>query len=193
MILKLILLSLYILIPLIIFFKLFSMKHHRWVFLGAAAFAVFVAWYSGFTFHELGFRIDNILEADGYYYIAFFLSFGVAAYFKQNRYSVGYKKIMGKDINSYKGMWFVPAQEIIFRGVLFPLLLSFNISGFIAIAIMSFIFSFAHISFRSWKIVWLTLGMGIMLSTVYVIFPNIFLVTIAHGIFWLVAQHYKII
>lgn len=58
---------------------------------------------------------------------------------------------------------------------------------------MALIFGWAHIPFHSKKIFWLTLGLGIMLSSIYVIFPNYMLVTILHGIVWVTALNFKII
>jgi len=163
------------------------------MFAGGALFSIFVAWYSGFTFYDFGIRLDNFQQADGYYYIMFFLAFGLCAYFKQNNYKMSHIRRFRGTMNSYWGLWFVPAQEVIFRGILFPVLLSFNLPLIIIIPIMSFLFGFAHIPFHSWKIFLLTLGLGVGLSAVYVFFPNLILVSILHGIIWITAHYFKII
>ncbi|MFH1450541.1 MAG: CPBP family glutamic-type intramembrane protease [archaeon] len=193
MIFKIILLALYLIVPIIVYYQVIKMKYHFHVFALAALYAVFVAWHSGFSLHDLGFRIDNFVAVDGYYYIMFFLAFGLSAYFKQNRYTFGYKRLLGNNINSFKGLWFVPVQEIIFRGVLFPLLLSFSLHKLVIIPIMAFLFGFAHIPFHSSKIFWLTLFLGFGLSGIYVFMPNIYLVSITHAIIWIAAQHFKVI
>jgi len=193
MILEIILLALYIILPILIFYKLIPMKYHWGAFIFGALFAIMVALVKGYSWHDLGFRFDNLQQADGYYYLFFFLAFGLCAYFKQNKYTMGYKKLLGRDIKSHWGFWFVPAQEFIFRSILFPVLLGLGLSKPFIIPIMSLIFGFAHIPFHSWKIFWLTLGMGIGISSIYVFFPNFFLVTILHGIVWITAHYFKII
>jgi hypothetical protein len=164
------------------------------MFASGAAIVAIVAIFKGFSWHQLGFRIDNLQQADGYYYIMFFLAFGLCAYFKQNKYKMGHIKRFGaKNVNSFLGLFFVPAQEFIFRSVLFPLLLSLGLSIPFIIPIMAFIFGFAHIPFHSWKVFGLTFGMGVGLSVIYVLFPNFYLVSILHGIIWITGHYFKIV
>jgi hypothetical protein len=134
------------------------------------------------------------MAADGYYYIMFFLAFGLCAYFKQTHYKMDYIRIIGRDnLKSNWALALIPAQEIIFRSILFPALLSFGLSLPWIILIMSFLFGFAHIPFHSWKIFALTLVLGTGISAIYVFFPNFYLVTILHGIVWITAHFFKII
>jgi|TARA_Y100000310_G_C20688983_1_gene820967 hypothetical protein len=193
MIPEIILLILYIALPALVFYDIIPVKYRWGFFLGGALYSVFVAWSAGYSLHDLGFRFDNLEQADGYYYIFFFLAFGLCAYFKQNKYKMGHIKRLKGTLNNYIGLWFVPAQEFIYRSILFPLLLAFNIPIIIIIPIMSFLFGYAHIPFHSWKIFWLTLGLGVGLSSIYVFFPNFYLVSILHGIIWITAHYFKII
>ena len=193
MIPEIILLAMYLVLPILVFYNIIPVKLRWGVFTGGALFSIFVAWNAGFSLHDLGFRFDNFQQADGYYYIMFFLAFGLSAYFKQNNYKMGHIERLKGTLNTYWGLWFVPAQEFIFRSILLPVLLSFGVSPPWLILIMSFLFGFAHIPFHSWKIFWLTLGMGVGLSAIYVLFPNFYLVTILHGIIWITAHYFKII
>ena len=193
MILEIILLALYLVLPILVFYNIIPVKLRWVVFTGGAVFSIFVAWRIGFTLQDLGLRIDNLQQADGYYYIMFFLAFGLCAYFKQNNYKMGHISRLKGTLNNYWGLWFVPAQEFIFRSILLPVLLSFGLSLPWIIPIMSFFFGFAHIPFHSWKIFGLTLCLGIGLTTIYVLFPNFILVSILHGIIWITAHYFKII
>ena len=193
MILEIILFSLYLIVPTIVFYKIIPIKYNNLIFLLSALFVIAMAWLLGYSWHDLGFRLDNLQQADGYYYIMFFLAFGLCAYFKQKKYTMKHLKLVGKQANSYWGFWFVPAQEIIFRSILFPVLLSFNLSIYWIIPIMSFLFGFAHIPLHSWKIFWLTFGMGVGICSIYVFFPNFYLVTILHGIVWITGHYFKVI
>ena len=193
MIPEIILIILYIALPILVFYNIIPVKLRWGVFIAGVLYSLFVAWNAGFSLHDLGFRFDNFQQADGYYYIFFFLAFGLSAYFKQNNYKMGHISQLKGTLDNYWGLWFVPAQEFIFRSIMFPVLLSFNLPLIIIIPLMSFIFGFAHIPFHSWKIFWLTLGLGVGLTSIYVFFPNFYLVTILHSIIWVTAHYFKII
>ena len=193
MILEIVLFSAYIILPLLAYYQVIPVKYRWYMFLTASAFASLLVIFRGYSLTDLGIRFDNLAQADGYYYILFFLAFGFCAYFKQHEYTLGYKKLLGKHITSFKGLWFVPAQEFLYRSVPLPLLSKLGLHPFLIIAIMTILFGFAHVPFRSAKIFGMTTMLGFILSGVYVFLPNFFLVTILHMVVWVTGVHFKII
>ncbi|MBD3209422.1 CPBP family intramembrane metalloprotease [Candidatus Woesearchaeota archaeon] len=147
----------------------------------------------GMTPTELGIRTDNLLSSLHIYaaltLIGVILIIAFAKTTKQPPMS-GWKR------NKHFLIWFAPLsilQELAFRGYLIPRLQEVSNSGIIIILLNAALFTLIHFIYANdWNTLMILFAGGILFATVYVQYPNLILIAIAHIILNFAAQRFNL-
>jgi membrane protease YdiL (CAAX protease family) len=155
---------------------------------------VFFVLIEGFTFYDLGIRFDNI-DIHLYPYIAFTVLVSVAIIYLSRNVLKREHYIHYWNEKRFHFFIFLPLcflQEFIFRGYLIPKLFEIFNSSMIVAFVNALLFMYIHIIYSSKKIDLLFVFLeGFLLATIYILYPNLIFVTIAHSVHNFIAIFYK--
>jgi membrane protease YdiL (CAAX protease family) len=155
---------------------------------------VFFVLIEGFTFYDLGIRFDNI-DIHLYPYIAFTVLVSVAIIYLSRNVLKREHYIHYWNEKRHHFFIFLPLcflQEFIFRGYLIPKLFEIFNSSMIVAFVNALLFMYIHIIYSSKEIDLLFVFLeGFLLATIYILYPNLIFVTIAHSVHNFIAIFYK--
>ncbi len=144
--------------------------------------------------YSLGLRTDN-LAASLIPYIKVTLILLILIIFLSRIYRTTGVKNPFKYMHFRYGFFLVSAaQELAYRGILIPILLSTDMSFINVIIIDSVLFSFLHIIYPHplRNIIYSFLA-GIIYATLYIFYPNLILIIISHSIVNFTALYFQLI
>lgn len=168
---------------LLLWFGIIPFKFRFYVLIMLAIVLAAYSYSRKHSLHELGFRIDNLKKSLFLNSIFALLILGALITF----YYLG--AIRQPTVPGWK--WFylfyvlisAPAQEFLFRSVLFAELRKSNFSSaFLQIVITSITYSFLHIIYNDWITLIVTLLMGIIWGAVYYKIQNFWGIAFSHAV-----------
>jgi uncharacterized protein len=190
----LIVLLLFVFPVLIIYISPFCYKKRVWIFCVAFISIVSTIVLESYTLYDLGFRFDNFEK--GLVYYALFTCFGVFFIWLLAK-SQKYKSVKNWWSMAHFQYGFIVVsfiQELVYRGYLIPKLHDIFILPILIIITNSLIFAFIHIIYpnrvRNFT---LTFIAGLGFSSIYILIPNLFLVTLSHAVLNFASLFYGLI
>lgn len=177
-------LALLIIVPvLLIYYRIIPYRFRYTTMMSIVAIVLGIVVFEGWSFERLGLRLDNLSSTLPAYLI--FIVVGVVMILLFTRY-FGYtpQKKWWKDPH-FQYFFLVSSflQEFIFRGFFIAELDDFLHSGLVIVLLNAIIFTFIHIIYSVDVYVLMgTFLMGCLSATMYILFPNLILITIAHVI-----------
>jgi len=178
-----ILFFIYLLPIFLIYVGIIKYRYRLFVLSLIAIVTILIIILENWSLSTLGIRFDNLISFLGPY-IFFTIGISILLIFIS-------KKVMKKQhvikwwTNKRITITFIPVsvvQEFLFRGFLIPVLYEMLGSIFLVVIINSAIFMFMHIIYSHTVADLLFVFLeGILLATMYVLFPNLILITLAHA------------
>ncbi len=184
-----------IIIPVYLLYKkIIPFKYRLHTIFTIFLLTVLFIYLEGMTFYDLGIRFDNISQSL-FPYISFTILISIAIFYVS-------KYVLNR--NHYVHYWsekkfhimiFLPLcflQEFIFRGYLIPKLFEIFNSSIIVVFINALLFMSIHLVYSTKKIDLLFVFLeGFLLAMIFVLYPNLIFVTIAHAIHNFIAIFFK--
>lgn len=171
--------------PVILLWKRIIPFKYRFIVLGGMTIigGIIYALFRGFTWHELGFRIDN-LKLSLLWNVVLSVLFLIVLFVL---YKSGFTGSSTAPKWSYYFVFYVlisiPAQEFAYRSLLFAEMTDIGINNpYLMIIISSTTFSFLHIIFNNPKNVSLSFLLGLIWGFIYLKSPNFWGISFSHMI-----------
>ncbi len=184
-----------IILPVFLLYKrIIPYKYKLHVLFSIFLLVLFFVLIEGLTLKDLGIRFDNITQQI-FPYIAFtiLVSFGIyylSKHILKRKHYISYWSEKKFHILVFIPLCFI--QEFIFRGYLIPKLFDIFTSSIIVVFVNALLFMSIHIIYSVKRIDLLFVFLeGFLLAMIYIFYPNLLFVTIAHSIHNFIAIFFK--
>jgi len=184
---------LFVIPPLLFYFNLVKYKYRFYALTGITIIAINIVLLENWTLADLGFRLDNFVK-DIIPYVIFTIAISILLI-------VISRNILKRDhkINWWTNqhlLWgFIPIsflQEFLFRSFLIPLLHNIFISAIVVVLINALLFVLIHVIYKHTIVDMLLVFLeGILLATMYMIYPNLLLIALAHSAHNFIAYYFN--
>ena len=184
---------LFVVPPFLFYFNLVKYKYRFYALTGITIIAINIMLLEEWSLADVGLRLDNFVP-DIIPYALFTIAISILLI-------VISRNILGKDhqvrwwTNQHLLWGFIPIsffQEFLFRSFLIPLLHNIFVSAIIIVLVNAFLFMLIHVIYKHTLVDMLMVFLeGILLATMYVIYPNLILIALAHSAHNFIAYYYN--
>ncbi|MBP7740682.1 CPBP family intramembrane metalloprotease [Candidatus Woesebacteria bacterium] len=179
---------------LLIQIKVFPYKFRFIAHLIGFLFILFLIIFYSYTPYDLGIRFDNFAEGIiPYSLITATMSFALIIYAKITKQKTVKHPFLLPHFQ-YGFLILSILQELIYRGLLIPVLVSANFSFIATVITSSTIFAYLHIIYpNSVRNVFFSFILGIFYAVIYLTYPNLILISISHAVLNFLALYYQLV
>jgi len=184
---------LFVIPPLLFYYNIIGYRYRLFALGLIAIIAVHIMFVENWSLHDMGLRLDNFVPSIIPYII--FTIVGSFIIILLSILILKRKHIVHWWTNRHLVLLFVPIsflQELLFRAFLMPILHNIFTSVFIVVLVNAFLFMLIHIIYKHNYIdLLLVFVEGILLATMYLYYPNIILIGLAHSAHNFIAEYFN--
>ncbi len=188
---RLILTQIFIIFVLPVFLLYFNIVSISWrmIFLAISSLIIYgIIRREEWSYEEMGLRYDNFKKAMPFY-LVFVIIGALALFFIDNKLNLPDVDTTSRIIRTW--IFFIPIsvfQEFAFRSFLIPMLKKLYDNNYIVILINAILFTLIHVIFPNLGIgLPLAFVSGILFAWLYIKYPNLVLISLAHSVLNIIA------
>jgi len=189
----LLIIFLFIVPPILFYFNIVNYKYRFYALTGITIIAINIMLLEGWNLTDIGFRLDNFVR-DILPYALFTVAISILLI-------VISRNILQKEhkihwwTNQHLLWAFIPIsflQEFLFRSFLIPLLHNIFVSATIIVLVNALLFMLIHIIYKHTLVDLLMVFLeGLLLATMYMMYPNLILIALAHSAHNFIAYYFN--
>lgn len=167
----------------LVYFKVLSFKYRHFALVLISLGTALIMYIEKWTLVDVGLRFDNL----GVSYLPYFIFTIVGLLFIITVLTFEHKEASFSNENKHHLLYlFIPIsflQEFLFRSFLVPKLMQVFNYAFVVIFVSALIFMYLHTIYSNNKLsLFITFIAGIGFTLMYLLFPNLILITISHAV-----------